>query len=298
MVNYFIFTIFIIFFTFLEQFSKKVKNGLLLSFFLIFIAIAVRYDFGSDYLMYEREFKIINSVEPKLWPFGMTRLEEGWVYLNKLFGFAGFNYLIIFLSFIYGLVFYFFIKKTLDKKLYGISVVFFLLVPGIFILHQSLLRQTIALLLFLLAIMLVEKKGVLIWSVLILFAASFFHFSALLLIPVLFTKYLNLTKKQAYFIGCFYIILFFIGYSTYLTTSIFKVIDYIFPKYSYYLDPARNNKIKLNSGLGIAFSSANFFLILYFKDKFLQKESIRIIYFSTVIFYLITPLFLSISISY
>jgi hypothetical protein len=179
MVNYFIFTIFIIFFTFLEQFSKKVKNGLLLSFFLIFIAIAVRYDFGYDYLMYEREFKIINSVEPKLWPFGMTRLEEGWVYLNKLFGFAGFNYLIIFLSFIYGLVFYFFIKKTLDKKLYGISVVFFLLVPGIFILHQSLLRQTIALLLFLLAIMLVEKKGVLIWSVLILFAASFFHFSAL-----------------------------------------------------------------------------------------------------------------------
>jgi hypothetical protein len=40
----------------------------------------------------------------------------------------------------------------------------------------------------------------------------------------------------------------------------------------------------------VDFSKGNFFLILYFKDKFLQKESIRIIYFSTVIFYLITPL--------
>ena len=290
MVNYFIFTIFIIFFTFLEQFSKRVKNGLLLSFFLIFIAIAIRYDYGYDYLMYAREFNIINSVDPKLWPFGMTRLEEGWIYLNKLFGFFGFNYLIIFLSFVYCLVFYFFIKNTLDKKLYGLSVLFFLLAPGIFILHQSLLRQTFALSLYLIAIMLVEKKAGLIWSVLILFAASFFHFSALLLIPVLFTKYLNFTKKHVYFIGCFYIVLFFIGYSTSLITTIFETINYIFPKYSYYLDPARNNKIKLNSGLGIAFSSANFFLSLYLKEQFLQKDSTKIIYFSVVIFYLITPL--------
>lgn len=290
MVNYFIFTVFIVFFSFLDRFSKRIQYGLLLSFCLIFVATAVRYDFGNDYLMYAGEFTIINSGDPTLWSVGMTRLEQGWIYLNKLFGFTSFECLIGFLSLVYCLVFYFFIKKTLDKSQYWISILFLLLIPGLFIVQQSLLRQTLALLLFLLAVLLSENKNGLIWGIIILISASSFHFSALLLIPVLFTKYLRLTTKQTYFIAGFYVILFFMGYSIYLTTSLFDVINYVFPKYSYYLDPERNNKIKLNTGLGLAFSTANFFLILYLKDHFLDRERTRIIYFSIVIFYLISPL--------
>ncbi|WP_447951994.1 EpsG family protein [Chryseobacterium koreense] len=290
MVNYFIFTVFVVFISFLDCFSKRIQYGLLLSFCLIFVATAIRYDFGNDYLMYAGEFTIINSGDRSLWSVGMNRLEQGWIYLNKLFGFASFEFLIGFLSLMYCLVFYFFIKNTLDKTQYWISILFLLLIPGLFIVQQTLLRQTLALLLFLVAIMLVEKRRGLMWGIIILISASFFHFSALLLIPVLFTKYLHLTTKQTYFIVGFYVMLFFVGYSTYVTTLLFDVINYVFPKYSYYLDPERNNKIKLNTGLGLAFSTANFFLILYLKDHFLVRERTRIIFFSIVIFYLVSPM--------
>lgn len=289
MINYIIFTIFITFFT-LTEISKRFVSGLLLAFFFIFIAAAIRYDYGYDYLMYAKEFVKINKIDATLWPSRIRRLEYGWIYLNKLFAYVGFNYLIIFLSLIYSFTFSYFIKNTLDKKLYPIAVLLFLLIPGIFMIQQTLLRQTVAVLLFLISIILIQQEKPFIWSLTVLLFAQFFHHSALLLLPVLFTKFFNLKKVHIYFILVLYVILFFTCYYGIFASPIFKFINFTFPKYSYLWGPDYYNKIRLNSGLGLIFSSLNFFIILFFREKFLQKNSLKIMFYCIIIFYLITPL--------
>lgn len=289
MINYFLFIIINTFLTFLEQISERIKNGLLLSFSFIFIFIAIRYDYGYDYLMYEEEFKIINSLNHKFWPPGMLRLEYGWIYLNKFFGSLGFNYLIIFLSLFYCLVLYLFIKTMLDRKLHVISVLLLLLSPGIFILHQSLLRQCVALLFFLVAVLLVEKKQPLLYSCIVLITASFFHTSALLLLPLLFTQYIRLNTIHLCLIPILYLVIFFIGYNDYFYSSVAHTVALTFPKYAIYLQPSINNEVQLNTGLGVVFAFANLLVILYFKNEFFHTPSLRIIFFSVICSYLISP---------
>lgn len=224
------------------------------------------------------------------WPLGMKRLEYGWIYLNKIFGYIGFNYLMFFLSFCYCMVFYLFIKNILDKRLYTISILFLLLSPGIFIIHQSLLRQTLALLLFLISILMVEKKIPLIYSCLVLVAAFFFHTSSILLLPLLFTQFIRLKMSHFYLIVILYILLFFVSYSNAFSSVLSSFIWVTFPKYAVYLKSEMANRVTLNTGLGLVFSSFNFFIILYFKDQFLKKDSLKIMFFSIILLYLLRPL--------
>lgn len=84
--------------------------------------------------------------------------------------------------------------------------------------------------------------------------------------------------------------LFLAVYFDSFTAMLFRLINYTFPKYSHYLSFEENNKIKINTGLGVIFSAVNFLLIIYFYDKFLKKDSFKIMFFSIVLFYLLIPL--------
>ena len=287
---YLIFTFILTLFTFLENNFKKYNKGLLAAFLILFIITAIRYDFGYDYLMYEDEFRIINLTPSSNWVLGMKRLELGWVLLNKLFGFLGFYYLIAFLALLYCSVFYFFINTTLSKELYPIAILFFLITPGIFIIHQILLRQTVALLFLITAILLIKDKKNIIWSVVLVIIASLFHKSALLFLPVIFTKYLTFKKTYVYFLIILYFIIFAFSYFSFFHSIIYKIIDLFFQNYAHYLNEQSNDAVKINSGLGILFSLINFSIILYFRNIFLEKDFMKVIFFSTIIYYLLTPL--------
>lgn len=261
-----------------------------LIFVFLFIIISIRFDFGNDYLMYKKEFTIINSKSNSEWLFGMNRLEYGWIYLNKLFYCLDFKYLIIFLSLIYCTVYYLFIKNILSNKLYLISTLIFLISPGIFLIHQSVLRQSLALSFFILAILLVKQKFNFFWSLLIVIIACFFHSSAVVLIPLLLTQYININKTYIYIVFLVYFLLYVISYYSFFSAKLFDVIEFIFPKYSIYLKDDMNYKIKINSGLGIAASTFNFFLILYYFENFNKEKYLRIIFFSAIMYFLLSPL--------
>lgn len=288
---YVIFTCILTLFTFLENSFKKYSKGLFGVFIVLLIFTAIRYDFGYDYLMYKDEFRIINSTPSSNWVLGMKRLELGWVLLNKLFGFLGFYYLIAFLALLYCSVFYFFIKTTLSKELYPIAILFFLITPGIFIIHQILLRQTVALLLFLTAILLIENKKNIIWSIVLVLLASLFHKSALLFLPIIFTKYLTVKKNHIYFLVILYFVIFIVSYFSFFHSIIYKIIDLFFQNYAHYLkEQSYDSAVKINSGFGVFFSLINFGIILYFRNIFLEKDFMKVIFFSTIVYYLLTPL--------
>lgn len=270
--------------------GKYYSLFLKLIFVFLFIVISIRFDFGNDYLMYQKEFTIINSKPVSGWLPGMNRLEYGWIYLNKLFSCLNFKYLIVFLSLVYCVIYYLFIKKILIERLYLISVLFFLISPGLFLIHQSVLRQSLALSLFILAILLVKEKLSILWSLLLIFIACFFHSSAIILIPLLFTQYINFKKKYVYIIFLVYFLLYVISYNDFFSSKLFNVIEFTFPKYSKYLQENMNYKIKVNSGLGIIASTINFILILYYSEIFQKEKYLKIIFFSAIMYYILSPL--------
>ena len=74
-----------VFFAWLES-SGRWRHGLKSSLFIIFIFLALRYDFGNDYMGYFEYFKDINSNE-NLNLITVKGTEIGWVYLNRFLDF-------------------------------------------------------------------------------------------------------------------------------------------------------------------------------------------------------------------
>ena len=121
--------------------------------------------------------------------------------------------------------------------------------------------------------------------------ASLFHQSALLFLPVIFTKYLVIKKNYIYFLIILYFVIFTVSYFGFFQSIIFKIIDLVFQNYAHYLkEQSNDDAVKINSGLGILFSLINFSIILYFRNIFLEKDFMKVIFFSTIVYYLLTPL--------
>ena len=80
-----------VFFAFSED-KKLIRHGLKISFFIIFLFLALRYDYGNDYAGYLDGFYEINKHS---WiDYTNTKelfhYEAGWVFLNRLFEPLGF----------------------------------------------------------------------------------------------------------------------------------------------------------------------------------------------------------------
>lgn len=292
LIYYILFTVVITFFTFLESVSSKFKHGMLLSFILIFIFISIRYDFGNDYAMYHSEFHKLNTIDNLKGYAGLERLESGWIYLNRAFKHLGFFTLIVFWSLIYSIVMYKYIRKTLDKKLFAIAVFFFLASSGSFLIHLSALRQSIALLFFLIAIKyIIEKK--IISYLLIIFIASLFHSSVLLLLPLYFLNYMKVNNKLNVIYFLTYLALYSVG--NLFSSFINDIVIFIKPGYSYYLEEKNNVKAEINSGYGVFLHAINFFILLLVNNNLKKSNAyIQVAYKLVIISYIISPLSLSV----
>jgi len=91
--------IFAVSFAFLAKY-KNFRYGLEISFFLIFLFLALRYNFGNDYQSYFRCFnEITNSskIDLNYMQYGRV-IEPGWIILCWLFKPFGFYWLIAFHS--------------------------------------------------------------------------------------------------------------------------------------------------------------------------------------------------------
>lgn len=159
---------------------KKLAIGV--SFVALFIFLAIRYDFGNDYSGYERVHWIVqNKGMMSRW---LTyRGCEAYSFLNFLFD--DFYVMIAFISFLYCYIVYRLITNNCEKKYWALSVFVLTFNPYILLMHASALRQTMAILVFIVAVDFAYRKKMIAYFCLI-YVATLFHSSAVILYPVYF----------------------------------------------------------------------------------------------------------------
>jgi len=92
MIVFIVLAVLCIFFTWLQQIGA-IENGLKISYFLIFLFLSLRYDFGNDYMPYLEDYLGLQRLDRSELYFKGN--EVGWLFLNYLyksiFGDLGFH---------------------------------------------------------------------------------------------------------------------------------------------------------------------------------------------------------------
>lgn len=229
------------------------------SFFVLFIFLALRYDYGNDYMAYYDIHTAINS--------GLSAWGESDILfkiLNLLI--SNFYIFIAIISLFYIITIYFLIKDNLKINQYWFAVLILLINPYLFIIHTSALRQTIAICFFIFAVNFVFKRKLIMYIIFILIATGF-HASAVILLPF----YFILTESK---INKKYIIIIYALLALLLLTPLFeiitnKILEYLPNHYLYYFKQGAQNSIR-----SMLISSFFFFLIIFNINKLHGKEII------------------------
>jgi hypothetical protein len=269
-------------FSVLFAYLAKYKNtqwGLKISFTLIFLFLALRYNFGNDYETYLNAFIDITY-----------HGEPGWVFLNWIFrslGPLGFFAMTAGLALFNCAIYYRFIKKYVPVGYYWLAIFLYIFYPDFMLINSSAMRQSIAIALFVFSLDYLCKKDAIRYF-LCIGLASTFHLSALILLPVFLLALFNRNNYKfngAIFISI-YISLFIFGES--LSLYIKKFVSIFFEKYEVYTTDTG----VYSTGLGFVFLFAMLMLTLYFAR--LQNKEIGLVFKIAIISFMLMPLNLAI----
>ena len=277
-----------IFLAWLARFDKF-KFGLELSFILLTIFMSIRYNFGNDYIVYLDLFNNTNLFADFKNAIHSNQFEIGWNILSFLFKPIGFFGMIIFLTIFEYFVIYKTIKRHVPQDWYWFAVFIFTFNIANMLVCASMMRQFLAVCIFLLSIdYIIQKKWII--SILLVLLASSFHTSALILIPFCFIGFLdiNLTTKKVVIWFSVYLLLYF--FATFFLRDLFYKILSIeqFQRYQVYLG---GEKERLGTGLGLIYSMIiNLVLLLHQKYQSHEMKIIFILFFTSVFFYLFSEI--------
>lgn len=145
-----------------------------LPYFLVFIFMAIRADFGDGFV-YRAEFENLqNGNNWRNW-------EPLWVALNRLM--PNFRAVIIVTSLIYVLAFYYIISKALSYKQRPLALAVLMIHPYILMVDMSAMRQSIAIAIIMLGAYTANKyRG--FYFIPFCLLAALFHKSAIVLLPI------------------------------------------------------------------------------------------------------------------
>ncbi len=192
--------------------GRNNKRALLCAFVLLTIFWALRYNWGNDYMQYYDHFKSIKTHNIGLFELDgydqlFVKSDYLWYILNNLFGPFGFFSLVIVLSIVENYIIYKFILNNVPPKWYWLSVFIYCFNIEFYLIGASMMRQWLALCLFVYAInYLINKK--IVPYVIIFVIAFFIHSSAvimLLCIPFAYLQNIKIGKK--YLIALFLFLL-------------------------------------------------------------------------------------------
>ncbi len=247
--------------TFLES-KNLFKHGLLLSFILIFIFLAIRVDYGNDYEMY---YNLYRQLGKRYVDFHELKdyddhFEIGWRYLNKIFSFLGlnFNAFLACISLANCVVFYTIIKRYVPQDYYWLAVFLYVFNPDYMLIHLSAIRQLLAILILLVTLpLLLSKKYV--QFILLNLVSLLFHTSSMfiiLLIPISLINW-KYSKVNTVLIAVSYLLLFVLSAS--ISGFMDSVVSVFFDRYSVYTD----EKGEVTTGLGffVVFIFLSFLLL-------------------------------------
>lgn len=280
----------VVFLAYLVSLTRNPRY-LFVSFIILFFYLALRYDFGNDYMNY---YNIFDDIKRSNWSevyrlanvnqFGET-MEFGYIYLNKVFSsFTNFYFFIAFQSFLFCFVYYQLIAKHVNYHLVWLSL--FILVFHISLLVRNLsgIRQAFAVFCFIYSIRYLINRSFIRYLFCIILAVLF-HYSAIILLPLYFvftTKQVSKLESMVYV--ALYILLVFSG--EFILYPIKFVVSNYLPKYFSYIE---NQDIgSVSSGLGVMINSVLYIIILLFGEK--GSASDRVFYRIIAVFILLSPI--------
>ena len=285
-------TLIAIFLTFLDS-RGKMKNGMSWGFVLVTLLGCIHYDYGNDYMGYQTMFKEITML-----PLSIDSLvndeyghEPGWVILNHLFShLGGFYVMVAVLNVIQNAIYYRFIKDNVHKNNWTIAVMIYLMSTSLYILNFSMMRQGLAISLFVLAWSFIKKKR-LIPTLLIIGIASSIHYSAQVLFPFALLPFIPLNKKV---ISVIYVVLIVALYlSSNLLSDTVEAIAAIEDLKSaqsleYYQS---NNSTTVTYGLGFVINLLPFVIAIWglFKRGQLINDEKKMLMMLSMVSFLVAP---------
>jgi hypothetical protein len=266
---------------------KNIQWGLKVSFTLIFLFLALRYDFGNDYNRYLDTFiqyKQYNQIEF----FDKThQFDPGWVFLIWLFRPLGFFAMTAVLALLNCIVYYHFIKKYVPVRYYWLAIFLYIYYPEFMLIHSSAMRQSVAILLFVFSLDYLYKKDAIRYFVCI-GLASLVHLSALILLPVYLLSIFNLRIFNlriftviGVIFGSIYGSLFLFAQS--LSPYVNLFISNYFEIYKGFQDAG-----VVDTGLGILYFSVMSILTVYFVR--LQNKETALVFLISMISSMLIPL--------
>lgn len=269
-------TLVAIFLTYLES-HGRMKNGMFLGFVLVTLLGCIHYDYGNDYMAYQAMFKELTSL-----PLSIDSLvndeyghEPGWVILNHFFSHVGGFYMMVaVLNIIQNSIYYHFIKDNVQKTNWAIAVMIYLMSTSLYVLNFSLMRQGLAISLFIWAWSFIKKKRI-IPSLLIIGIASSIHYSAQITIPFVLLPFISLSKKAISVVYAVLIVVLYVSSS--LLSDTFEALAALenlqgTQSLEYY---QRNESNTVTYGMGFVLNLIPFIIAvwgLFTKDKLFDDE--------------------------
>lgn len=226
-------------------FMNRKRQFFVFSFILLFLYLALRKDFGNDYNGYRSMYE---SIQAGLNVHGSDDIL--FAILNRFS--PSFYILIAITSLIYIVAMYLLIKKNLPSRLYWLGLLILLLNPYLFLIHQSSIRQTLAICFVVFAMHFAAKRQLIPYILMILVAAGF-HKSAIIILPL----YLFLNESK---INRKWLVLLVAGTAVLAYTPVLDIVlgftFQFFPQYATYVNLGQP------SGLRTALISGVLFLIV------------------------------------
>lgn len=178
---------------------KDFKYGFEIAWIIISVFLAIRYDFGNDYMSYYDDFTYITS-----WAtfqiYEEFHSEPGWQILCYLFKPYGFFAMVASLTFFECYVMYRLIKQYVPERYYWFAIFLFVFTPSIMLIGASMMRNMLAITLVIWSVTYIQKQKIIPFVILI-FLASQFHSSAVILYPLFLLGYVKRIKINYFFSG-------------------------------------------------------------------------------------------------
>jgi hypothetical protein len=188
---------------------KRAEFALPLSFLIIFIFTAIRFNYGTDYPGYYKMFNSITTFSKIFSTYSKAfQVEKGWLILCYIFKPIGFFGMIFFLSGFTCYTYYSLIKKYVSVNYYWLAVLIYAFSFEIMLIQFSAIRQAVAIAIFLNAIKYLFEKRSILKYVLLIFLAGTIHSSAYFLI--IFVAFAFEKFQKSNIIGYIILILFFL----------------------------------------------------------------------------------------
>lgn len=220
------------------------------SFIILFLFMALRYNYGNDYMGYYEMHTWMNL--------GLSTHAGNDVLFRFLnIYISNFYVLIALISLFYLVSVTFLINRNLKSTQYLFAFLLLLVNPYLFLVHLSALRQTLALCFFIFAVNFAVKRKLILYIIFVLIAAGL-HSSAILLLPLY--PLLNEKKiKDKHILGMILLLLVF-TLTPIFDIFILKLLSYLPYYFRYYYEQGLQNSLRstIISSFFMIFIAINF----------------------------------------